>query len=122
MNDQNKDIIIQFGKFALKIRGNVMDNINSNEIHLIKKIVGLNINKRDMPKVLGDLFDTYDGVTAPYELYYNITSGQVNADKNVLNGMILRTLCCDGDHEKEKEFLVSCDAVSENIKSIIRDE
>jgi hypothetical protein len=120
MNDQSVHIVKQFGEFALKIQGNVISSISVEDVGIIKELMKLNIDKRVLGTMLGSLFTTYDGLTVPYKLYYNIICGQISTEESPLNGMILRTLCCDGEHKKEKEFLMASDAISEEIKTALK--
>lgn len=119
MSDQSDDTIRRFGEFALKIRGTIIDNINLEDVETIRNLMKLNLDKRALPVILSRLFNTYDGATIPYQLYYNIICGHISMEENVVNAMILRTLCCDGEHEEEKKLLMSSEVVPEGIKLMI---
>ncbi|KAF9197810.1 hypothetical protein BGZ49_001599 [Haplosporangium sp. Z 27] len=120
MNDQQLHTIRQFGEFAMRIREATVKKLDDSDVEIVKSMMELGLNKRELPSHLGRLFNTYDSVTVPYELYYNIISGHLSAEKSFLNPLILRVLCCDGSHEQERNIILSSDEVSEDIKNMVK--
>lgn len=120
MDVQNRRMVEEFGLFVIGLNGERITDMSSDEMELMRKLVGLNIDKRVIRKELVRLFKSNDKTLPAYELYYHITTGDVRMVEAGINAIIIRVLCCDGEHNEEKEFLLSCDLVSEAIKSKVR--
>ncbi|KAF8919379.1 hypothetical protein BGZ58_004657, partial [Dissophora ornata] len=100
----------------MRIKETVVETLDENDLEIVRSMMELHLDKRELPPLLCQVFDSYADVTVPYALFYNIVSGDIGHEADYLNPMILRVLCCKGNHEEERRVILSADEISESIK------